>query len=286
MQGRTTWGLSNTKQERRMMMIEHPMANVLAWAGALFLVAACATSAPSPKAVEAPKHSDYAREARWARDFEDALVVGDVVRLKQSNGHRFVSIWAAKGSPAQRRRAVVLLHSIGVHPDHGLTQRLRSDLHDAGYATLAIQAPILDMTQVTDANAYAGLMDEAAERIDLAIQHVREQGAQDVFLIGHTTGAWMINHHLGKRADPRVRAWAALGQTGRFSSFGANRLATLDVYPDGGSHWPRTTAPQRLELIQAANPKSEQLLITGTDLSFVSAEARLRDAIVAFFGKF
>jgi hypothetical protein len=268
------------------------------------LFAAC--GAPST----APRHSDHAREARWASEFETGLVVGDAIRMTQSNGHRFVAVWASgppsrspthaaaqggassgPGRPgaadgAAPSRAVVLVDSIGVHPDHGLTQRLRTDLFDAGYATLSIQAPVVDMRDVTDANVYAGLMDEAAERIDLAITHVRARGAPQVFLVGHTTGAWMVNHFLARRPDRGITARASLRQTGALESFGANKPATLDLYPDGGSHWARTRAPQRLSLIKSVDARSQQLQITGTDLSFAGAETRVRDAIVAFFGSF
>jgi hypothetical protein len=246
------------------------------------LAAGCA----APSTTRAPRQSDYAREARWAAEFEPGLVVGDAVRLPQANGHRFVAVWAARADPAQRKRAVVLVHGIGVHPDHGLTGKLRADLFDAGYATLSIQAPIVDMAQVSDAGAYAGLMDEAAERIDVAVAHARAQGAQQVFLVGHTTGAWMVNHFLGAKPDRGLTAWASLGQTGRFTSFGANKPATLDLYPDGGSHWPRTAAPQRLDLIKGVNPQSKQQLIAGTDLGFEGGKPGVRDAIVAFFAMF
>jgi hypothetical protein len=241
------------------------------------LLLGCAAGTP------AVRQSDYAREARWAAEFEPALVVGDAVRLAQANGHRFAAVWAHRSGMA---RAVILVHGIGVHPDHGLTHRLRADLFDAGYATLAIQAPILDMTTITDAKAYAGLMDEAAERIDLAIDFVRQRGAHQVFLVGHASGAWMVNEFFGKRPDRGVVAWASLGQTGRFTGFGANKPATLDLYPERGSHWARTMAPQRLAHALDVDARSQQQFVSGTDLSFAGAEARVRDAIVGFFARF
>lgn len=265
------------------------LLGLLTGLGLLALLPGCAAPA-------GPRQSDYAREARWAAEFEPAVVVGDVVRLKQNNGHSFAAIWAgdwaansaanSAANPVQKR-AVVLVHSIGVHPDHGLTQALRVGLADAGYATLAIQAPIVDMSGVTDAGVYAGLMDEAAERIALGIAYARARGASQVFLVGHTSGAWMVNEYLGRRpADKTVLAWASLGMTGKFSSFAAHQLATLDVYTERGSAWTRTMAPQRLSVALAANAASEQHYLRDADLSMTGHERTLVQMLARFFGRF
>lgn len=248
--------------------------------GALLAAAGCAGPAATT-----PKQSDYTREARWASEFEPAVVVGDTVRLTQANGHRFAAISANK---AGQTRAVVLVHGIGVHPDHGLTQKLRADLHDRGFATLAIQAPILDPSIVTDGAAYASLMDEAAERIELAIAHARAQGAQQVFLVGHTMGAWMVSEYFARRpatAGAGVAGWASLGMTGRFSSFGGHAPATLDIYPERGSSWTRTMAPLRLSTAQALNARAEQRFVPDTDLSFAGKEALIGQWVAEFFNK-
>jgi triacylglycerol esterase/lipase EstA (alpha/beta hydrolase family) len=232
-----------------------------------------------------PQQSDYAREARWAREFEPAVVVGDTLRLKQANGHHFAAISAARSGPS---RWVILVHGIGVHPDHGLTQKLRIALHDKGFATLAIQAPILDPSIVTDGSAYAGLMDEAAERIELAILHARSQGATQVFLVGHTMGAWMVNEYFARRPVPAaggISAWASLGMTGKYSAFGQHKPAVLDVYPERGSSWTRTMAPLRLSTAQLLDARAEQRYVADTDLSFAGKENMIVQWVADFFSK-
>jgi hypothetical protein len=227
--------------------------------------------------------SDYAREQRWASEFESGIVVGDALRLQQSNGHKFVAIWAKK---PEQTKAIIFVHGIGVHPDHGLTGRMRNDLHDAGFATLSLQAPILDPASITDAAPYKELMADAAERIDLAVSYATARGAKHVYLVGHTLGSWMINEYFARKPARGLVAWASLGYTGNFSSFGAHTLATLDVYPERGSQWTRTGAPQRLALAKSTNAASEQLYLTGTDLSFAGQEKPLIQAIEQFFKRF
>jgi hypothetical protein len=242
------------------------------------LTGACANlSAP------VAKQSDYEREKRWAAEFESGIVVGEAIRLKQANSHAFVSIWAPQPTI---RKAVLLVHSIGVHPDHGITGLLRSDLFDAGYSTLSIQAPIIDRAKLIDASQYVGLMPEAIERIQLGIRFLQQRGASQIFLVGHTSGAWMINEFFAASPNVPLAAWVSLGYTGRFGSFGPQQLATLDIYSERGSDWTRTRAPDRIEQARQLDQRSEQRYILNTDLSFAGQEKTVIEAIAAFFARF
>jgi len=259
---------------------EHSAGRVAGLLITLLTVAGCAGPAAN-----APQRSDYAREARWAQEFEPAVVVGDTLRLKQANGHSFAAISAAKPGQSQ---FVILVHGIGVHPDHGLTQKLRIALHDRDFATLAIQAPVLDRSVVTDGGAYASLMDEAAERIEVAIAHARSQGATKVFLVGHTMGAWMVSEYFARRPLPAagaVTGWASLGMTGKFSAFGQHKPAVLDIYPERGSSWTRTMAPLRLSTAQSLDARAEQRYVADTDLSFAGKEGLIGQWVADFFKK-
>ena len=86
---------------------------------------------------------DYAREKRWADEIVPAVVVGDPVWLQQSRGkdpaHKFLALYA---DAPNAKTAIVLVHGVGVHPDHGIIGALRVKLNDAGYTTLAIQMPV------------------------------------------------------------------------------------------------------------------------------------------------
>src|SRR5688572_4195536 len=100
----------------------------------LALALVCAAAA-----LEAPGQ-DYAREARWRAEVVPNLVVGDAVDLVTPSGRAFLGIH----SPGKAgKAAIVLVHGIGVHPDHGLIGTLRMALADMGFATLSIQMPVL-----------------------------------------------------------------------------------------------------------------------------------------------
>jgi len=59
--------------------------------------------------------ADLQREARWANEIEDAILVGEPEWL-QSGDHRFLAIYTEAEGEA-RHGAVLLMHGSGVHPD-------------------------------------------------------------------------------------------------------------------------------------------------------------------------
>ena len=82
---------------------------------------------------------DYAREKRWADEVVPGLVVGDAVWLETAAGRRYLAIHAPAAKP---KGAVVIVHGIGVHPDHGVIGVLRSKLTDLGWTSLSVQMPV------------------------------------------------------------------------------------------------------------------------------------------------
>src|SRR5687768_12958185 len=84
--------------------------------------------------------ADYAREKRWADEVVPGILVGKPVALELASGRRFLAIYAAAGKDLP---GVVIVHGAGLHPDWGLNGVLRSSLADSGYATLAVQMPVL-----------------------------------------------------------------------------------------------------------------------------------------------
>ncbi len=73
---------------------------------------------------------DYEREKRWAAEVVPNLVVGDAVRISG-----FLGLYTEARNP---KNAILLIHGLGVHPDHGVIGILRTSLADLGYATLSI----------------------------------------------------------------------------------------------------------------------------------------------------
>ena len=80
----------------------------------------------SLSAASAPAQ-DYEREKRWAAEVAPNVVVGDAVQLKlptgQNAGREFLGLYTeAKGG----KPAILLVHGVGVHPDHGVIGILRA----------------------------------------------------------------------------------------------------------------------------------------------------------------
>ena len=104
---------------------------------------------------------DYEREKRWAAEVVPNLVVGDAVQLKMPSGREFLGIYVQSKAA---KNAILLVHGLGVHPDHGVIGILRASLADLGYATLAIQMPV--QKPAATADDYRAVFPEAAARID------------------------------------------------------------------------------------------------------------------------
>jgi pimeloyl-ACP methyl ester carboxylesterase len=235
---------------------------------------------------------DYAREQRWADEVVPGVVVGDPLWLTLESGHRFLNLYA----PAQKAMtAIVLLHGVGVHPDHGLVGILRAKLNELGYTTLSVQMPVAKGEGATVDDYYPALFPQAAERIATAARYLQSQGYERIVLVGHSMGAWMSNVYLRDTPDHPFAAWIVLGLTGRF--WGASlisipwlniewlpgriRLPILDV------HGEYDLAP----VLQAARARaaalrhsegSEQLMMPGANHHHADRENQLAQAIHRF----
>jgi hypothetical protein len=95
---------------------------------------------------------DFERELRWRNEVVPSLVVGDAIDL-DVNGKKVLAL-LSKGKP--ELPAIVLVHGVGVHPDHGIIGTLRSNLSDLGYTTLSVQMPVLPK-ETTDPAQYSAI---------------------------------------------------------------------------------------------------------------------------------
>lgn len=237
-----------------------------------------AVAALAATAVHA-QHADYARERRWADEVVPAVVVGDAVWLEAA-GRRFLALHAPGKDAA--RPAIVLVHGVGVHPDHGVIGELRTRLSDAGFTTLSIQMPVLS-SEVSDGNEYAKTFDESTARIAAAARWLQARGAQRLALVSHSMGAWMSNVYFERTPGAPFAAWVCLGITGRIGAMGGNTLPILDVYGENdlalSRRWLSVTA-RRLTL--GSHPGSRQVEIAGADHHYAKREAELARTITDF----
>ena len=222
---------------------------------------------------------DYEREKRWAAQVVPNVVVGDPVQVKLPTGREFLGLYTErKGAPA-----VLLLHGVGVHPDHGLIGILRVALADMGYATLSIQLPV----QKSDAQVedyYPTVFPEAVERIRAASTWLQGKGHRRVALLSHSMGSWMANVYYENTADSPFAAWICMGLTGGFGGMRNVRVPVLDVY--GEHDLPQVTrADWRRRATLLSIDGSKQVRIPAADHSFTGKEkelaAQIRDFLAA-----
>jgi alpha/beta superfamily hydrolase len=222
---------------------------------------------------------DYAREKRWADEVVPGLVVGDAVWLETGAGHRFLAIHA----PAQNAKgAVVIVHGIGVHPDHGVIGVLRTRLTDLGWTTLSIQMPV----QAADARSeayYPAVFPEAVERIGKAAAWLVARGETRIALVSHSMGSWMANEYFDKSEKSPFAAWVCLGLTGGYSlSTWFSPRPILDIYGERDLEASLDAAWRRRLTLASAPEGSRQAMIAGADHFYAGREDELARTIDAW----
>lgn len=225
---------------------------------------------------------DYAREQRWANEVVPGLVVGDAVWLETSAGRKYLAIHAPAAKP---RGAVVIVHGLGVHPDHGVIGVLRTKLTDLGWTTLSIQMPV----QASEARSeayYPALFPEALDRLARAGAWLADRGEKRVALVSHSLGSWMANEYFDANPVSPFAAWACLGLTGGYSlSTWFSPRPILDVYGENDLE-PSVGAAWRRRLTLASAPAgSRQVMIAGADHFYAGKADELARTIDAWLGE-
>lgn len=222
---------------------------------------------------------DYVREKRWADEIAPAVVVGDPVYLRAASGRDFLGLLTEVRNP---RAAVVLVHGVGVHPDHSVIGALRTRLADLGYTTLSIQMPVAAKDATVD-DYYPKLFPDAADRMARAADWLKAKGHTQVVLLSHSMGAWMANEYLdSQHASTPYRAWIVLGLTGGYSwTMRRYRFPILDVYGENDLEPVRKAQTRRRAALSSSNG-SRQVAIAGADHFYAQRETALVDAVDAF----
>ncbi len=227
--------------------------------------------------VGATQAQDFAREARWRTEVEPTIVVGDVVDLSVSDRKVF-----AIYTPGERKDvAVLLVHGIGVHPDHGLIGKLRTQIAEAGISTFSVQMPVLG-TDVKSGEEYIVTFPDAARRIDAAAKWLRNKGYSKLVLASHSMGAWMSNVYLQNTVDaPPFVAWVCMGITGKIGGTGKFDGPILDLY--GENDLPPVLNGAWLRRIKLAlHAGSDRVIVPQANHYFENQEKVASSAIVKF----
>ena len=234
---------------------------------------------------------DYEREKRWSEEIVPGLVVGDAVWLDGPGERRFLGLYTEAKSlrAGGEGLAILLVHGVGVHPDHGVIGALRTSLADAGYATLSIQMPVQKADAGID-DYYPVLFPNAGARIGVASRWLRAKGAARIVLVSHSMGSWMSNVYYeempdspdsGDSREAPFAAWVCMGLTGGYGNTRNVRAPVLDVY--GENDLPSVLrADWRRRLTIGSMAGSRQVRIAGADHHYAGREMKLTAVIDAF----
>jgi alpha/beta superfamily hydrolase len=217
---------------------------------------------------------DFEREARWRAEIVPGLVAGEAVDIPGPGGRAFLGLLTEPaGADRGGATLLVIVHGIGVHPDHGLIGKLRMDLADKGYATLAIQMPVL----ASDAppEHYEPVFGNAAERIGKAAAWAGDRGYRDLVLLSHSLGGRMANAYFDRAPAAGFRKWVSLGLVAPYSSKFAQApgVPVFDVYGERDLEAVLRSAPARERVAGASG--GLQFRVAGTDHFYAGRETEL-----------
>lgn len=220
---------------------------------------------------------DYEREKRWAAEVAPNLVVGDPVQLKLPAGREFLGLYTeAKGA----KPAILLVHGVGVHPDHGVIGILRASLAELGHTTLSIQMPV-QKADATVNDYYPVVFPEAVARIQAGAEWLKAKGHARPVLLSHSMGSWMSNVYYERTEAAPFAAWVCMGLTGGYGRMGNVKVPVLDVY--GEKDLPQVLrADWRRKSTISAIPGSRQEMIAGADHHYTGREKELATVIARF----
>jgi pimeloyl-ACP methyl ester carboxylesterase len=219
---------------------------------------------------------DYEREKRWAAEVVPGIVVGDAVYLKIPSGREFLGLYTQGKSST----SILLVHGVGVHPDHGVIGELRASLAELGYTTLSIQMPV-QKSDATVRDYYPAVFPEAIERIAAGARRLQEKGAKKIVLLSHSMGSWMSNVYYEKTENAPFAAWICMGLTGGFGGMRNVHAPVLDMYGEHDLPQVLRADSRRRNTIESI-PGSKQVMIPGADHHYLGKEKALAAAIRDF----
>jgi pimeloyl-ACP methyl ester carboxylesterase len=173
---------------------------------------------------------------------------------------------------------VLLVHGLGVHPDHGLIGILRVAFADMGFTTLSIQMPVL----AADApgEAYQPLVPEAVARIVAGADWLRARGDRKVVLASHSLGSHFALE-TAKAGQGQFAAWICMGRGGDFGDAKGLRQPVLDVHGEKDNPAVIASAPARRAALEQI-PGSRQAVIAGADHFYNGREEELARVLGEF----
>lgn len=231
--------------------------------------------------------SNLQREKAWADQIVETLIAGDAVWLEAANT-KFLALYTPPANASTK--GIILIHGRGVHPAWGFFDSLRVDLADAGWHTLSLQMPILD----TDVkfSAYAATFSEAFSRVDSGLRYLKERGVDQVFLVGHSSGAMTAVAYGADPAKGRIAGIVGLGLAAEPAGgplmqpaqmLAKVKVPVLDLY--GAEDLPivrNTAAARRAAARRAGNTRYIQDQVAHANHFYTDRYDALRDRVLTW----
>ena len=235
--------------------------------------------------------SDLIREHRIAEQIEEAILVGEPLKL-QAGELEFMAIHT-EAETDQPKGGVILLHGRGAHPDWvDVIQPLRSELPEFGWETLSLQMPVA----ASDAGdgAYRSLVPEAYPRIRAGLQFFEDRGISHILLLGHSLGARMAVGFVATEGPGEIKAMVLVGLSIHqpesvrvLQSMEKITMPILDIYGSRDLDDVLQTSKARANAArQAGNAGYRQVEIQGADHFFNGLSDTLVARVRAWIDRF
>lgn len=138
------------------------------------------------------------REQRLAERLRESVTQGEPVNLSTEAGEFLALHDAALG--ALPRHALLLVHSMGGHPDWPeVIAPLRTGVTAPAWGTLSLQMPLLPPQSLAD--DYGGTVAAAVERIASGVAFLRQQDYSCIVLAGYGFGASQALAYLARHQN-------------------------------------------------------------------------------------
>lgn len=196
-----------------------------------------------------------------------------------ADGQRYLALYSQPLSD-MAQGAVIVVHGMGAHPDWPeVVAPVRNRLPAGGWATLAIQMPVLEPGEpLAD---YGKTISQSDNRIRAAIQFLSDRKFLNIVIIGHGFGAVAAANYL---AGGQTSVQAFVGVSMRNYEFLNPRLyldemlegimvPVLDIF--GSRDFTEVTGDAERRRLQARRDNREdysQVSIEGADHSFTGVE--------------
>jgi len=233
--------------------------------------------------------SDIKREADISDAIGKTLDFGKPVWL-EAGPAKFFSLYA-ETEKTTSKGIVILLHDVGGHPDQQpVIYQLRRLLPTHNWATLSLQLPLRELGAGLE--DYYPLFPDALARIQAGVKYAKENGAENIILVGYGLGALQAAYAQSEQ-PVEIKAIVAISlpapvtnsKTAQTLTLIKNiKLPVLDVY--GALDLSEVTGTARdRRLATKENVAYRQLMINDEGHQYLHDEGLLGKRVVSWLAR-